>query len=830
MLEEAAMADARRAAAAAAAAAAEKMSPDELAAWVVAQLRAPDDDAACVPQRSVAAALWSGVDAPQNPEVVAAASAALARAAAAGRTDGDALLLLCELGSSCEDTDDGGSECAAALVAQPGGVAALLALMTTDGGGAAAEAAHNAQQQEGARSLAVGAADDASSASLALFVACWSPDGAAELLRAGVVEACWTSVDGESLDRCESALLLLKAVVNACSTYAWPYLSAAGATARVLRAPCLLERASCGQLAPEVMTFLHAAARDAAKRATNFGVCCGFLGMPPTIFEERLEFSVRTTPTSAGFWAAVARELSLAPSDALTALAEHDAQYRAAHGVAVSALLDALGGCEDMPAAMASLAHAALFGDAWPLAPLLLAPRAAAALDAASRPRHTPARPGAVAARALLQACSNDTAVALLASVQPGPRALAAHVSCALLAPRIPHLGALLHARAGAAAPPMADALLQAAALLAPDAHHASDDGTPSGDDHYKAHFRFTTLCGAMGALAVEAAAGAPCDATGGGMLVREDDGEHRRVHLRFEWRRRRAASAARGFSCGAKRSRDAKSDGDGSGSASSGDDEADADGGGAPRRRAHALLTRADVGAQLHGSVAFVVGGRIVHALGLAMQRASPVLAEAMHAGGVGGGSSADAPPIPLPPLRDLSDEAHHALFLRAVEHAYTGRVRGLDAGSMAPLWRLAHALAMDDLKAWAARRLAPHLAARPAELFAAFELSQSHCCGALEAQCARAMLTHLGALAAAAARAAADCITTRGDEAAITAARAAHHAARAALHHAAAALAALAATRRDALQRSLAAAFADVLRELFGMPAHKPAQRHGS
>jgi hypothetical protein len=128
-----------------------------------------------------------------------------------------------------------------------------------------------------------------------------------------------------------------------------------------------------------------------------------------------------------------------------------------------------------------------------------------------------------------------------------------------------------------------------------------------------------------------------------------------------------------------------------------------------AKRRRtssgAAGALTRADVGAPLPGCITFAVGGEQVPALAFAMARASPIIRDALSCA-----APDDADPhapaavpavIPLPPLRGLAPAQHAALFRAAVEHAYTGRVHSLPRAELQPLWRLAHALAMDALKA---------------------------------------------------------------------------------------------------------------------------------
>jgi hypothetical protein len=192
-----------------------------------------------------------------------------------------------------------------------------------------------------------------------------------------------------------------------------------------------------------------------------------------------------------------------------------------------------------------------------------------------------------------------------------------------------------------------------------------------------------------------------------------------------------------------------------------------------------HSLLTAADAGTHFAGCALFAVGGAAVPAFALAMARASPVLRDALDAaarrGSVGGDAAAA---IPLPPLEGMSPAAQRAAFLAAVEFVYTGSVAALQQhaprssssdGSVAadaaaedalflcgpsallpPLWRLAHALRMDALKAWTAPRLVAALracAAQPARaLCAGFDLSQTHCRAALANALADALAALFG------------------------------------------------------------------------------------
>jgi hypothetical protein len=317
--------------------------------------------------------------------------------------------------------------------------------------------------------------------------------------------------------------------------------------------------------------------------------------------------------------------------------------------------------------------------------------------------------------------------------------------------------------------------------------------------DEGDAPYRLHALCAALGTLCAEAF---PMDVAAA--AAGAEGAAHAVVVPAFSWRRRAGADAA-----SRKRRRD-----------DDGDDVPPP----------HTLLTAADVGTHFAGCALFSVSGAVVPAFALAMARASPVLSEALDTSSSDASGGAAARPIPLPPLAGMSAAQQHAAFLAAVEHAYTGDVAALrDSGGddadaaassvadaeadatalLQPLWRVAHALRMEALQAWVAPRLlrALRTCAEPvAALCGGFELSQSYHCATLESACARALLAHLGALAAcSAASAGAEARRRREQQ-------------RERLAAAGAALAALAETRAHALRAALAAALTDALAALFG------------
>lgn len=320
--------------------------------------------------------------------------------------------------------------------------------------------------------------------------------------------------------------------------------------------------------------------------------------------------------------------------------------------------------------------------------------------------------------------CADDAVAAQLAAPPPGPPTVVAWASAALLAPRVPRYGALLVQRP-AAPRALAEALLDAAA-----------DAVSGACVQL-----FQALCQALGTLVAEVAPQP-------GVLLPRYAARHgnrrseRGVVTLFEWRQNNPAATR-------KSQRD---------DAEVGDAVAPA----AKRQCGAGVLRREDVGKSLPGCARFRIGERTVPALVFVMQRASPVLAEAMAV--VCGDAADDASvgaEVPLPLLAGLSADEQHAAFLAAVEFAYTDDVVGdsSDLTVLQPLWLLAHALRMDELCAWVMPQLVC-AAARPppgaeandsfsiAPLLQLLELTSSHPCSELATAAARALLARLAEL----------------------------------------------------------------------------------
>jgi hypothetical protein len=734
----------------------------------------------------------------------------------------------------------------------------------------------------------------------ALAAACAVPAGAAALLAAGGAEACAACVARERRwEHAAAAIKLLVRLACQGGAGAWRRLCAAGALPAVLAAPTLRpgERGFVADATLRFLTVAAAAARGAQAAAARAPLQpLSPQTQLPLMLKARCatraheEFHRRAALAQAapapaggvaapsgepaGYWA-LAAHAALSSPGALAALADAEAfalAARAGYACLLSRLLPRAGAA---PAA----ARAALLDACWPVWPLL---RCAAAAGDAAAAQHgaghsldallleagscsgiagavvAPAMQhssssapllalcGASAARSdalcavreLFRAWSDDGTTAILTAPPPHVpgAALAAAVSAALLAPRVPHLGAALARRGPGAALALTDALLRAA---------GAGGGVGSGDactGEGNARYRLRALAAAVGTLAAETF---PLHASTADVVAEHWCDEHDeppplrhhspgtvlppRVGPAFAWRRDAHAAAA-----AAATLRKPRLSGGDAAAASSAQHHA--------RAHRHSLLTAADAGTHFAGCAFFAVSGVTVPAFALAMSRASPVLRDALDAAersGSGGGSAAT--PIALPPLDGVSPAAQHAALLAAVEFVYTGGVAALqqhaqrssldgvtlpdvDADTSAadadalflsgpsallpPLWRLAHALRMQALKTWVMPRLVAALRAcvvRPTRaLCAGFELSQTSCCAALESACARALLAHIGDVAATA-------------EAAEQ--RQQQHGR--ALRATGDALAALAEARGGALRAALANALADALATLFGPPA---------
>ncbi len=362
----------------------------------------------------------------------------------------------------------------------------------------------------------------------------------------------------------------------------------------------------------------------------------------------------REVPTSLtaqpGFWGALALPLATAPG-ALAALAMHRGGFLYEWLVWLQDEPETSGGGFD------AVARSALLNACWPVAPLLRLITEDSVVD-------------------FLNEWSKDVCIMQMTMAPPGAPQLAACVSAALLAPRLPRAGVELAALSESRAPLLAAALLAAAAAWTAEAEAKAGAAATT-----EAHYRFKILAGAIGALAVEAF---PLDNRSVGdtriLALPEHEG-----HVQpFEWRRTDAADDAR-VAC--KRPRFEGSDAEGE------DGDTDAPPG---------QFTRADVNVRCHGTAAFLVGGQTVHAFGcvptwavcaaraaqshfaircaarVIMARASSVLREAISAAS-GDGDDGPLTPVPLPALLDLPPALHHALFLAAVEHTCVAQRRAL-------------------------------------------------------------------------------------------------------------------------------------------------------
>jgi hypothetical protein len=696
-------------------------------------------------------------------EVAGLAAMAFVAAAAGGETNDDALCVMAAFSAAPRNGENGarsGEE-----VSAPECLDALVALAGSDG----------TPRRRRRHAL------------LALCAASRWPLAWPSLLAKGAPEAAVAALEhGTDTAACVAAAVLVQALAEAGGPAAWPCLAACGALPALLSSPALLPGAHSKRLAARVascVVAVHAAwgrARVAAAatlpdvvRATRVTHAAQprLSGAHRAAFHRRAaQCAERGGGDSHAFWDAVVTPLGAAsatPAAALAALADAEAAAKDAAAGGVM-LPRALAHCSSD--ALAAAACAALCDGAWPVAPLVRAMAThRASVDIlilqTVRYGHLPPHGASGALFQLLQAWADDACTLALATTRREPRArLAAAVSAALLAPRLPHLGALLVTQGHepvrrlvdallAAAHTMRDTSAAAAAAAASHANHCDgiadeEDGEDEDDDvaaeareraaaaRSEGAYRFEALCAAVGTLAAEAfppAGGAP----GGGAAAAAAGGRSSRaaqsmppgssVVPAFSWRRAARApqqqqpQRGRGGAGGSSAAPPAKRRRSASGATTA-----------AAAAAAPGTLTREDVGAALPGCVTFAVGGERVAALAFVMQRASPLLRDALSV------SDDAAVSIPLPPLNDMEPAQQAALFRAAVEHAYTGRIASLPSASLQPLWRLAHALALEGLKAWAAPRLVRSLTQDGADggaaLFGALEMAQSHCCGDME------------------------------------------------------------------------------------------------
>ena len=113
-------------------------------------------------------------------------------------------------------------------------------------------------------------------------------------------------------------------------------------------------------------------------------------------------------------------------------------------------------------------------------------------------------------------------------------------------------------------------------------------------------------------------------------------------------------------------------------------------------RKRPRFELDVNDVGVQHRDSTIFLIDAQPFYVHSIAMEKASPVLKQAMEAAG----SSRE--PISLHLAIDAPADRHHALFGLAVEFAYTGAVLRLSDDDALPLYTLAEFLQIDTLRSY--------------------------------------------------------------------------------------------------------------------------------
>jgi hypothetical protein len=267
------------------------------------------------------------------------------------------------------------------------------------------------------------------------------------------------------------------------------------------------------------------------------------------------------------FWGVLAPALATAPGAMAAFAAEDSDACRLLHGWLDQLCVDG-GGVDD-------IARAALLDPCWPVAPLLYKPHAWGFEDD---------EPDMHAE--LLEALEADVCLVAL-SMPPRAARLAACVSAAVLAPRLPRLGVLLAAHAEQRATLLVGALLEHAVTLAED----GSDATAVDE----AAYRFKVLARAVGTLAEEAfpLTDRVADTRNSALPPR-----YTRADKPFDWR-----SELQPASC--KRPRYEGSDSE--------DESPDT------TESRHVLFTRSDVNAPLRGAIAFLVGGETVHAVGCA-------------------------------------------------------------------------------------------------------------------------------------------------------------------------------------------------------------------
>ena len=102
------------------------------------------------------------------------------------------------------------------------------------------------------------------------------------------------------------------------------------------------------------------------------------------------------------------------------------------------------------------------------------------------------------------------------------------------------------------------------------------------------------------------------------------------------------------------------------------------------------------DVGVQHRDSTIFLIAAKPFYVHSIAMEKASPVLKQAMETAGF------SREPIALPLAIDAPADRHHALFGLAVEFAYTGAITRLSDDDALPLYTLAEFLQINALRSY--------------------------------------------------------------------------------------------------------------------------------
>jgi hypothetical protein len=181
-------------------------------------------------------------------------------------------------------------------------------------------------------------------------------------------------------------------------------------------------------------------------------------------------------------------------------------------------------------------------------------------------------------------------------------------------------------------------------------------------------------------------------------------------------------------------------------------------------------LLTAADVNVRRHDSVTLMVAGEPLYVCSMLIEAASPLLADLLSGVAASAAGGGPLPPVPVPTPADVAHDAFHALVCAAVEHAYTGALpEALPDEQLLPLWCVARQLQMAALQACVVAALSPALLrAQPALLRAVAGVALRHGCDALLRAVAAALLSEPGVALLAAMRGVLAEMAAGGDDAA--------------------------------------------------------------